>query len=322
MQDLFLWGGVFIVSLLGLVLASRFFTEAAEVVGLSLGMSPFAVGVLIVATGTSLPELISAVFAVQKGASEIVAGNILGAGVSNLLFVLGIASILSKENIRLNSQNITIDLNYLVGSAALLFLMMYDGKVGLGEGVLGFGGYVAFLFYLFREGNQGEDLVMSETVKSKGRFGKVRLKEVAVLMVSGVFIYLGANYTIDSLEHLAEGFGVSKAVISITVLSIGTTLPEAVVSATAALKGKGEIAVGNILGSCIFNVLAVPSVAVLFGNINVPDEIVQLPLPTYLGASVLFYLLARDKNISRWEGMLFLVIYVLFIVQVATRATS
>jgi len=128
MQDLLLWGGVFVLSLTILVVASRFFTEAAEVIGLSLGMSPFAVGVLIVATGTSLPELISAVFAVQKGSSEIVAGNILGAGISNLLFVLGIASILSKDNIRLNSQNITIDLNYLVGSAALLFLMMYNGN--------------------------------------------------------------------------------------------------------------------------------------------------------------------------------------------------
>ncbi len=251
MQDLFLWGGIFIVSLLVLVLASRFFTEAAEVVGLALGMSPFAVGVLIIATGTSLPELISAVFAVQKGASEIVAGNILGAGISNLLFVLGIASLLSKENIRLNSQNITIDLNYLVGSAALLFLMMHNGTVSLGEGALCLVGYVAFLFYLFREGNQGEDLVMSETVKAKGQFGKVRVKEIAILIASGVFIYLGANYTIDSLEHLADGFGVSKAVISMTVLSIGTTLPEAVVSATAAMKGKGEIAVGNILGSCI-----------------------------------------------------------------------
>jgi Ca2+/Na+ antiporter len=122
------------------------------------------------------------------------------------------------------------------------------------------------------------------------------------------------------LEHLAAGFGVSKAVISITVLSLGTTLPESVVSATAALRGKGEIAVGNILGSCIFNVLFVPGIAVLFGNLDVPPEIVRLPLPSYLGASVLFYLLARDKNISRWEGMLFLILYVLFIVQVVGRS--
>ncbi len=320
MQELLLWSGIFVVSLIVLVLASRFFTEAAEVIGLSLGMSPFAVGVLIIATGTSLPELISAIFAVQKGSSEIVAGNIIGAGISNLLFVLGIASLLSKDNIRLNSQNITIDLNYLVGSAALLFLMMFDGTVGLGEGLLCLVGYIAFLFYLFREGNQGEDLVMSDDVKAKGRFGTVRVKEVGILIVSGVLIYLGANYTIESLEHLAAGFGVSKAVISITVLSIGTTLPEAVVSATAALRGKGEIAVGNILGSCIFNVLFVPSIAVLFGNLDVPPEIVRLPLPAYLGASVLFYLLARDKNISRWEGMLFLVLYVLFLVQVAGGA--
>jgi cation:H+ antiporter len=270
--------------------------------------------------GTSLPELISAVFAVQKGSSEIVAGNILGAGISNLLFVLGIASLLSKQNICLNSQNITIDLNYLIGSATLLLLTMRDGKMDMVEGILGLIAYSAFLLYIFREGNQSEDLVINEGVKTQSQSGKLRLKEIAVLIVSGVFIYLGANYTIDALEHLAEGFGVSKAVISITVLSLGTTLPEAVVSATAALKGKGEIAVGNILGSCIFNVLAVSGVATFFGSVFVPDEILQFPLLAYLGASALFYLLARDKNISRWEGMLFLILYVLFIVQVVGRS--
>lgn len=316
MPDLLLWGGVFALSLSTLVLASRYFTEAAEVIGLTLGMSPFAVGVLIIATGTSLPELISAIFAVQKEASEIVAGNILGAGVSNLLFVLGIASILSKENIRLASQNITIDLNYLVGSAALLLLMMRDGRIEAVEGVLGLLAYGAFLFYIFREGNQSEDLVMSDAVKDKSKSGNVRVKDVATLVVSGAFIYFGANYTIESLERLAEGFGVSRAVISITVLSLGTTLPEAVVSATAALKGKGEVAVGNILGSCIFNTLTIPGVATWFGAIQVPDEILNLPLPSYLGASILFYLLARDKNISRWEGILFLLLYALFIEQV------
>ncbi|MCS6989482.1 MAG: calcium/sodium antiporter [Chloroherpetonaceae bacterium] len=317
MPELLLWSGIFVASLATLVTASRYFTEAAEVIGLSLGMSPFAVGVLIVATGTSLPELITAIFAVQKQASEIVAGNILGAGVSNLLFVLGVASLLSKENIRLESQNIAIDLNYLIGSAALLLLVMRDGRVEWTEGVLGAVAYVAFLFYIFREGNQAEDLVISDDVKEMSRAGKARPKDLLTLVVSGVFIYFGANYTIDALERIAEGLGVSRAVISITMLSLGTTLPESVVSATAALKGKGEIAVGNILGSCIFNALAIVSVATAFGAIRVPDEILRLPLPAYLGASILFYLLARDKNVSRWEGVLFLVLYALFIAQVA-----
>lgn len=316
MPDLLLWIGVFVASLATLVVASRYFTEAAEALGLSFGMSPFAVGVLIIATGTSLPELITAVFAVQKNVSEIVAGNILGAGVSNLFFVLGIATLFSRENIRLESQNIAIDLNYLVGSAAFLLLTMRDGRIAGVEGVLGAIAYAAFLFYIFREGNQSEDLVIDDVAKRKSQSGNARLKSFLTLVASGVFIYFGANYTIDSLERIAEGLGVSRAVISITVLSLGTTLPETVVSATAAFKGKGEIAVGNILGSCVFNSLAIPSAATLFGAIQVPDEILRLPLPAYLGASLLFYLLARDKNISRWEGVLFLALYALFIEQV------
>lgn len=317
MGELLLWGLIFAVSLATLITASRFFTNAAEVVGLALGMSPFAVGVIIVSVGTSLPELIAAVVAISKGSSEIVSGNVIGASVSNLFFVLALSALFAKQRIELGDQYILIDLNYLLGAAFLLSLMMIDGVITLSEGALGLGAYVAYTFYLLRESNTEQDILLNESVKEAGAKGKVRPQDVGILVASGVFIYLGANYTIEALEHIAEALEISKAIVSVTVLSIGTTLPEAVISATAARQGKGEIAVGNILGSCIFNSLAITGIGTFVGAITVPPEVLRLPLPVYGVGALLFYLLTLDKRISRWEGLLFLVIYALFILKVA-----
>lgn len=318
MNEIFLWGSIFVVSLATLITAARFFTGAAENVGLAFGMSRFAVGVIIVAVGTSLPELVAAIVAVSKDASEIVSGNVIGASISNLFFVLAIASLFSPQTIQLGDQYIMIDLNYMMGAVFLISLMMLDGAVMWSEGLLGLGAYLAYTFYLFREsGDTEKDILLDKAPDEEVPVRTALTKDAAVLLVSAVLIYFGANYTIEALEHIAEGIGVSKAIISVTVLSIGTTLPEVVVSATAARQGKGEIAIGNILGSCIFNALAISGVASLIGTVRVPPEILNLPLPVFAAGTLLFYLLASYKKVSRWEGVLFLIVYVLFVFKVS-----
>ncbi|MDJ1506122.1 calcium/sodium antiporter [Xanthocytophaga agilis] len=312
-----LWIGVFIVSLLVLILAARFFTQSAEVVGHALGMSPFAVGVIIVAVGTSLPELISSLIAVSKGSSEIVAGNILGSSASNLLFVMSLTSMFSKKSIRLGDQYIFIDLHYLVGSAAMLTFIMWDGLITPVESLLLLSGYIIYTIYLLKEGDTEKDITLDPVVKEAQSQNKLKAKDLLIIAVSVVFIFLGANYTITALEVIAEALSISKAVVSVTVLSLGTTLPEAVVSITASRQGKADIAVGNILGSCIFNAMAIPGITGLIDGIKVPAELLSFPLPIYLTGAVLFYLITQDKRISRWEGALFLLFYILFIGKVA-----
>jgi cation:H+ antiporter len=122
---------------------------------------------------------------------------------------------------------------------------------------------------------------------------------------------------VSSLESLALQLGVAPAIIALTVLSLGTTLPELVVSATAARAGKADVAVGNILGSCVFNALAVAGTAALVGPVLAPEDMLSLPLPVFGASALLFYLLTLDKRVSRWEGMLFLLLYGLFIMEVA-----
>ncbi|HUG52806.1 MAG TPA: sodium:calcium antiporter, partial [Vicinamibacteria bacterium] len=303
-----------------LIAAARSFTVAAERIGHALGMSPFAIGVLIVSAGTSLPELVASIVAVTRGTSEIVVGNVLGANLSNLMLVLGVVAVASPRQIRLGEQYILIDLHFLLGSAFLLALSLKDGVITRVEGAFLITGYVVYLLYLMKEGRVEPDLTAGMDADAQRAARQFPTGQLAVLAVTGVLIYLGARYTVTSLESMAGRLGIAPAIIAVTILSIGTTLPELVVSATAARAGKADVAVGNILGSCVFNSLAVAGIASLVGRVTAPDELLTLPLPVFGFGALLFYLLALDKRISRWEGLLFLLSYGLFIMEIARLA--
>jgi cation:H+ antiporter len=309
----------FAISLAALLLAARFFTTSAERIGLALGMSPFAVGVLIVSAGTSLPEMVSSVISVTHGVSEIVVGNVLGANISNLLLVTAAAALAVARPLRLGEHYILIDLHYLLGSAMVLALCLRDGAVTRVEAVALLAAYGAYLLYLMREGKIDKDLTMgvADASSAPARFP---WPQIAVLAVAGAVIYVGARFTVGSLASIAGRLAVPPSMVAVTILSVGTTLPEMIVSATAARAGKAEVAIGNVLGSCVFNSLAVVGVAALVGRVNVPSELLHLPLPGFCAAALLFYLLTLDKRISRWEGLLFALIYGLFILEVARVA--
>jgi cation:H+ antiporter len=308
---------VFLLSLAALLASARVFTTSSERIGLALGMSPFAVGVLIVSAGTSLPEMVASVVAVTRGTSEIVVGNVLGANLSNLFLVMGLVAVTAPRQVRLGEQYIMIDLHYLLGSAFLLALSLKDAVISRPEGAVLLAGYAAYLAYLMREGRTAKDLTTGVDVGRDAAFPRAHL---AVLAITGVGIYLGARFTVSSLESMAVRLGVAPSIIAVTVLSIGTTLPEMVVSATAARAGKADVAVGNILGSCVFNALAVGGVAALVGRVVAPSELLTLPLPVFGAGALLFYLLTLDKRVSRWEGLLFILAYGLFIMEIARLA--
>jgi cation:H+ antiporter len=310
---------LFAASLALLLVAAHFFTGAAERIGLALGLSPFVVGVMIVAVGTSLPELVASVLSVRAGTSEIVAGNVLGANATNLLLVLGAVSAASRTpRISLGEQYIFIDLHFLLGGMVLLGAMMMDGLVSRLDGGLLVAAYLAFVIYLVREGrtptaDADADAMLGEQSRSIARDG-------VILLAAGAAIYLGGDFTVQSLEQLATMLAISPAIASITILSLGTTLPELVISLTATRRGQAELAVGNILGSCVFNTLAVSGVAALVGGVTVPAELLAFALPFVAASTLFFYLLTQDKRISRWEGMLLLVMFAYFMLTLVQRA--
>jgi cation:H+ antiporter len=301
---------VFVIALSVLIVAARYFTISAENIGKWLSFPPFVIGIFIVGIGTSLPELISGILSVMQGVSEILPGNIIGANISNLLLVTGFAVVLGRKSISLGSTYIYIDLHFLLGSIFMFYMISYDGIINIQEAFIGIFIFIVYSIYLIRSGTKKE----GEVKASKGAFPS---KAAIMLIIAGAGIYFGAEYTVLSIQGIAKSLGVPKSIIALTVLSLGTTLPELAVNITAIKQGKAEMAVGNVLGSCIFNTLVIPSIASILGDITVPKILLTFSLPVMAGTGILFYLLTQDKKISVWEGFMFVMIYVLFLIKIA-----
>lgn len=301
---------IFIGSLALLLTAANYFTNAAEGIGLWLRLPPFVIGIFIVGIGTSLPELVSGILSVTNGASEIVAGNIIGANISNILLVTGLAVAINRKPIALTSAYIYIDLHFLIGAFFTFCMIAYDGVITFGEAFVGLLIFIVYAVYLIK-GSTKEETKENEPV------AKFPIKAFGVLVLSAVGIYFGADYTVQSISDIATALSIPKSIIALTVLSLGTTLPELAVNISAIKQGKAEMAVGNVLGSCVFNTLIIPAVTSAVGVISVPTVLLSFSLPVMAACGLFFYLLTQDKRISVWEGLMLVMVYVLFVVKTA-----
>jgi len=251
MLSVLLWALIFIVSLALLVKASDVFTDSAERIGIGFGISPFIIGVTIVAVGTSTPELVSSVLAVIKGSPEIVAGNVMGSNVTNIFLILGISAIIGKKMVT-SYQLANVDLPIFVGSAFLVSLMVMDGAFSLPEALLCLACLLVYLVYAVRA-ERVADEVKEKFLEAEGIVIREKrrpdLKVYTKLSISLFFLYIGANYTVVSVVRLSEMVGIGTEVIAASAVALGTSLPELVVSVRAAAMNKPELAIGNILGS-------------------------------------------------------------------------
>ncbi|MEO0408063.1 MAG: calcium/sodium antiporter [Cyanobacteria bacterium P01_A01_bin.135] len=302
---------LFIVSLAVLVKASDLFTDAAERLGMALGLPPFIIGVTIVSVGTSLPELISSLFAVAEGAPEVVVSNAVGSNIVNIFFVIGTAAILCKGILTITYNLVNIDLPLFVGSAFLLGLAALDLTFSRGEAVLFLMGYVVYTIYVTLGSRQPSEAVDAPEAAAEKRKGLLR--NGAVVVISALFIFLGARYTINSLIQISDTLQIGREVIAVTAVALGTSLPELLVTINAAMKGQAEIVVGNVLGSNIFNTFVVMGVPGLVQELPVPQSTLATSLPVMLAGTVLMFFATQDKQLSSWEGWLFIIIYVWFI---------
>jgi cation:H+ antiporter len=305
----FLWIIIFIISLAVLIKSSDIFTEKAEKIGFHLGMPAFVVGVTIVAIGTSLPELISSIFAVLQGSSEIVLGNVVGSNITNIFLVLGIAAIMGKR-LKVSSRIIHIDLLFLIGSAFFLFLSILDGKFSLLEGVLSLLIGIIYITYITKLSKRN-----NEIQKEMKGFTKEKLSfNFWISFILGVvLIFFGAKYTIESVINLSQIFNIATELIAVTAVALGTSLPELMVTISAVKKGKSEIAIGNVLGSNIFNTFFVMGIPALIGTLTIPKIMFNFGMPVMIVATLLYFFIVKDREITPWEGWLLLIFYVFFI---------
>ena len=288
---------LFAGALFVLLKSSDYFVESAEKIGLSFGISPFVIGVTIVAFGTSLPELATSIVSMVSGNSEIVGGTVIGSNITNILLVLGVTVVVGRKVI-LEHDVMQVDMPLLLISAIFCYFALSDGNLSLVEAIL----FLAALVFFLLNSLSGDTDDLEDRPKSGW-------KDYLILLVAGAGVSLGASYTVVAIERLSELGGVPKEVISLSILALGTSLPEVVVSVAAVRKGKQAIAVGNVLGSNIFNTYAVLGIARLFGELNFSEALTDFSIPYMVASTLIFAVICLSKRINLWEGAMLLILY-------------
>ncbi len=310
--------GIFIVSLATLVKTSNFFTIAAEKLGRAMGLPPFIIGVTIVSIGTSIPELLSSVVAVWQGVSEIVVSNAVGSNIANICLVVGTAAVISVRSLQVTYDLLSVDLPIFTGSALLLALISWDHQVSTGEALLLLLGYIMYLFYTLKSGAEEEEAASAEeadgvAAEPGGTASSYILRQLLILIASGVFLFLGATYTIDSLIKISKILQIGEEIIAVSAVALGTSLPELVVTISAARQGKAGLAIGNALGSNVFNIFVVVGLPGLMGTLTVPDTILLEAVPVMIVSTLVMFFAIQDRKLTIWEGWLFYILYAWFI---------
>ncbi|MCK4919201.1 MAG: calcium/sodium antiporter [Candidatus Pacebacteria bacterium] len=326
------------ISITVLVKAADFFTESSEEIGLSLKISPFMIGIAIVSIGTSLPELATSVIAALQGQTEIAAANAVGSNIANIFLVVGLASVVAGK-LKVKRSLINLDLPLLATTTTILVFILSDKQVTFIEGLILLFTYLIYFFYIISSNKERDILEHRETEEekrdkrkftfpptkaSRNRFlkklwsykPKVELGVFVTLIVSAIFIYIGAKYTVESLIEIAKSLDIETGVIAMSAVAIGTSLPELVVSIRAAMKRKYEIALGNVFGSNIFNSLVVVGVPAMLGTLVVDDKTFYIGVPFLIAATLLYLFSGISKKIYNWEGLMYLVLYVLFLLKI------
>ncbi|MFH1575657.1 MAG: calcium/sodium antiporter [Candidatus Nealsonbacteria bacterium] len=300
---LIIWLLVFCLSIALLVKSADWFVESAEKIGLALKISPFIIGVTIVAIGTSFPEAASSLVAAFKGVTEVVAANVIGSNIFNILAIVGISAVIARTLIVKRSL-IDLDAPLLTAATVLIIFIAWDKQIVFGEGILLICAFLVFLLYTIFQRRKNEP---------EKKYSKLNFKVFFILVLGLIGLIVGANYTIDSLVKISDILKISPALVSIIALAAGTSLPELVVSMRAAMQKKYEIALGNIFGSNVFNILFVTGLPALIKTLTVDDLTFSIGLPFLAAATLLFVISGISRRIHIWEGAMYLLIYTLFI---------
>ena len=299
-----------VVGFVMLVKGADWFVEGASKLAERFGIPQLVIGLTIVAMGTSLPEAAVSVSAAVKGSAEITIGNVVGSNILNILLILGISSLISP--LMVQKSTIKYEIPMVVGvSIALAALGLSDGIVGRLDGVILLLGMALYLLYLLQMSKKGQ-AVIEEGEKSDSDDSIWKL--LALIVVGGVLIVWGSDITVDAATELARIFGMSERLIGLTIVAFGTSLPELVTSATAAVKGKADIAVGNIVGSNLFNILFVVGISAVITPVIYQGDFLVDSVVCVLAAVLLWICVCRKEKLQRAGGALMLVCYAAYFV--------
>lgn len=310
-----------LLGIIGLYFGAEWLVGGSSKLALKVGVSPLVIGLTVVALGTSAPELAVCLRLNFEGRPDAAIGNIVGSNICNILLILGFSSLIRP--LKVHRQIIRKELPILLIVSFALILMLINQEVAKWEGVVLCAGIVIYILSSFKGANNnnesiGEDLSLADVSVEDRRHSKTFL--LVLLLLSGlILLVLGASFFEKGGIGLAKSFGVSEAVIGLTLLAFGTSLPELATSLVACIKNEGDIIAGNAIGSSIFNILAILGITAMFKPLLVND-INLIDYSIMIGVVILCWLFVFKKmNLNRIKGGLFLCLYAGYIINILYR---
>lgn len=298
---------ILIFGFLLLVKGADFFVDGSSKIAKKFGISELIIGLTIVAMGTSAPETTVSIAAALKGTADISIGNVVGSNILNILIILGISATI--RTIKVGKTTIKYEIPFMIAISALLLLLGLDGTIDFKDGIILWLLFIAYLTYL---------IIMAKKDKQKEeKKSKVILWQVILAALGGLaLIIVGSDISVDAASKIARYAGLSERFIGLTIVALGTSLPELVTSVTAAFKGNNDIAIGNIVGSNIFNILFVIGTSSLILPITFASTF-KIDSLVMIGAALLLFICSlRKQKLDRFSGILMLLSYALYFILV------
>lgn len=306
----------FFGGLVVLLVGAEFFVRGSSRMAAAFGVPSLVIGLTVVAFGTSAPEAAVGVQSVVHGNADIGLGNVIGSNIANVLLILGLASLISP--LPVSARVVRVDVPVMIGFSALLWLLCLDGSISRGNGLLLLSLVVVYNFWLVTSARR--DAAQNEnSIRPSGR----PLSSVTFVLIGLIAIIVGAGWLVDGAVQLAHAIGLSELVIGLTVVAVGTSMPEIATSTIAGLRGEQDIAVGNAVGSNVFNILMVVGLTATLSPAAIPvnPSALSFDLPIMLAVAVaclpIFF---NGFRLARWEGVLFLFYYVAYTAYLILRA--
>lgn len=310
-----------------LVIGAEMLVRGASRLAAALNISPLVIGLTVVAFGTSAPEIAVSVQSALSGqaGADIAVGNVVGSNIFNVLFILGLAAMIVP--LFVSQQLIRVDVPVMIAVSVLLLLLALDGLLSRWNGLLLFAGIVGYTVFAVLQGRREAAAVEVEYAQEYGEKAvgpKAWLLNIFSIASGLVMLVAGADWLVDGAISIARAFGVSELVVGLTIVAAGTSLPEVATSIIASIRGERDIAVGNVVGSNIFNILAVLGLAALVApnGVNVSMAALHFDIPVMLAVAVaclpIFF---SGHLIARWEGCLFFAYYIAYTAYLIMTAT-
>lgn len=308
-MDILLQLLLLVVGFVMLIKGADWFVEGASKIADRFGIPQLVIGLTIVAMGTSLPEAAVSISAAVQGSAEITIGNVMGSNILNVLIILGLTSVVRTISVQKSTVYYEIPFVIIV-TAVLAGVGLMDNRVSRLEGVLLWVFFIAYMLYLLVMAKKGAPM---EDVPEAGK-NESLLKLIFFVIFGAAIIVFGSDITVDAATKIATAFGMSERFIGLTIVALGTSLPELVTSVTAAIKGKADIAVGNIVGSNIFNVLFVVGTTALITPVTYAAGFTVDSIVAIVSVVLLFLCVIKGKKLTRTGGIIMLVGYAAYFV--------